>query len=216
MGRRTVVYLIGCDHGKAQTYRNDSALNDAENHEQAELKQFILAAAACYKPKLIAEEANTTILRNTQRQSVVQEAACESGITHRFCEPTWDEKSELQIEEALPFLGPCPPSEWEVHIPSVDVAYRHDIAHRWPVEKFWIDSLGDWLKHDVLFVCGDAYRWTFRRRLEAEGIKVRLLAKRVGAQRLPRNYFEAYREVRRKGFPPPVGCFCVSPVSGGS
>jgi len=209
-----VVYLIGCDHGRAQTYRNGSSLTDSENQAHAELKKLVLTAAARYEPELIAEEANTTMLRNTQRQSVVQEAAYESGITHKFCEPTWDEKSQLQIEEPLPFLGPCPPSEWEARVPTVDLAYRHDIAHRWPVrEKFWIDSLGDGLKQDVLFVCGDAHRWTFRRRLEAQGIQVKLLAKRVGAQMLPQKYFEAYREVRRRGFYPPTGCFCVSPVS---
>lgn len=45
-----------------------------------------------------------------------------------------------------------------------------------------------------LFVCGDAHRWNFRRRIEAKGIEVKLIAKRVGAQTLPRDYFDAYRE----------------------
>ena len=207
-----MVYLIGCDHRKAQTYRNDSSLTDPENRGQAKLKEIILAAVVSYQLDLIAEEANADILRATQRQSVVYEAACEGGITHRFCEPTWDEKNELSIEEDLPFFGPCPPSEWEAHIPSRDVSRRHDIAHRWPVrEEFWIDRLGDQLHQNVLFICGDAHRWTFRRQLEARGVKVKLIAKRVGAQTLPQDYFEAYREVRRKGFPPPTGCFCVSP-----
>jgi hypothetical protein len=207
-----MVYLIGCDHRKAQTYRNDSSLTDPENRGQAKLKEIILAAVVSYQLDLIAEEANADILRATQRQSVVYEAACESGITHRFCEPTWDEKNELSIEEDLPFFGPCPPSEWEAHIPSRDVSRRHDIAHRWPVrEEFWIDRLGDQLHQNILFICGDAHRWTFRRQLEARGVKVKLIAKRVGAQTLPQDYFEAYREVRRKGFPPPTGCFCVSP-----
>jgi hypothetical protein len=79
-----VVYLIGCDHRKAQTYRNGSSLTDAENSEQAELKKLILAAAACYKPELIAEEANTTILRSTQWHSVVYEAA----LNHRLVAQT--------------------------------------------------------------------------------------------------------------------------------
>jgi hypothetical protein len=207
---RLVVYLIGCDHRDAQTYRNDSSLGAAENRRQAELKELILATFSRYQLDLIAEEANADILRNTQRQSVVYEAACESGITHRFCEPTWDEKNELSIEEDLPFLGPCPPSEWEARVPSTDIAYRHDIAHRWPIrEEFWIKRLGNGVDRNVLFICGDAHRWTFRRRLEAKGIKIRLIAKRVGAQKLRQNYFEAYREVRRKGFPPPTGCFCV-------
>jgi hypothetical protein len=192
-----VVYLIGCDHRNAQTYRNDSSLTDPENRGQAELKKLILATVARYRLDLIAEEANADILRNTQRQSVVYEAACESGITHRLFEPSWDEKNKLSIEEDLPFFGPCPPSEWEAHIPSRDVSRRHDIAHRWPVrEEFWIDRLGDNLDQKVLFICGDAHRWTFRRRLEAKGTKVRLVAKRVGAQTLPQDYFEAYREVR--------------------
>jgi hypothetical protein len=207
-----MVYLIGCDHKNAQTYRNDSSLTAPENHRQAELKEIILAAIVRYQLDLIAEEANADILRNTQRQSVVYEAACESGIAHRFCEPTWDEKNELSIEEDLPFFGPCPPSEWEACIPSLNVSRRHDIAHRWPVrEEFWINRLGDKLHQNVLFICGDAHRWTFRRRLEARGVRVRLIAKRVGAQALPQDYFEAYREVRQKGFPPPTGCFCISP-----
>lgn len=207
-----MIYLIGCDHRNAQTYRNDSSLSDSENCKQAELKGIILACVLSYRLDLIAEEANADILRNTLRQSVVFEAACESGIAHRFCEPTWDQKNELSIEEDLPFFGPCPPSDWEARIPSQDVSRRHDIAHRWPVrEEFWISRLSDTLDQNVLFVCGDAHRWTFRRRIEAKGIEVKLIAKRVGAQTLPRDYFDAYREVRLRGFPPRTGCFCVSP-----
>jgi len=210
-GWKVVVYLIGCDHRTAQTYRNDSSLGAPENRGQAELKELIFATVTRYPLDLIAEEANADILRKTQRQSVVYEAACESGISHRFCEPTWDEKNELSIEEDLPFLGPSPPFDWEARVPSTGIAFRHDIAHRWPIrEEFWIERLGDLHDRNVLFICGDAHRWTFRRRLEAKGIEVKLIAKRVGAQRLPQNYFEAYREVRQKGFPPPTRCFCVS------
>lgn len=209
---RPVFYLIGCDHRNAQTYRNDSSLAAPENCTQAEFKKLILTSILRLRIDLIAEEANTDILRNTQRQSVVLEAACESGIAHRFCEPTWDEKNELSIEEDLPFFGPCPPPEWVERIPSLGVSRRHDIAHRWPVrEEFWLSCLSDKLNRNVLFVCGDAHRWTFRRRLEAKGIQVRLIAKRVGAQALPRDYFDAYREVRQRGFPPSTGCFCISP-----
>jgi hypothetical protein len=208
-----VVYLIGCDHQNAQTYLTGSAMTQREGQGQADLKELILAAVARYQLELIAEESNADILHRSQRQSVVYDAALISGITHRFCDPTPDERSVLSIEEDLPFYGPCPPREWEAQIPSVEIAYRHDIAHRWPVrECFWIDRLGDEIKQNVLFVCGDAHRWTFRRRLEARNIKVNLIAKRVGAKTLRQDYFEAYREVRRKGFPPRTGCFCVSPL----
>lgn len=212
-----MLYLIGCDHRNAQTYRQGSSLSDPENRERAEFRDLIKAAAERYRPVLIGEEANADILRSTQRHSVVYDAADEIGIRHRFCDPTWDERSELSIEEELPFLGPNPPLEWVAVIPSPDAAYRHEIAHRWPVrEEFWIDRLGDDLKYDVLFICGDAHRWTFRLRLEAKRIEVRVIAKRVGAQPLSQSYFAAYREVRRVGLAPVTGCFCVSPVSNSS
>lgn len=209
-----MIYLIGCDHQNAQTYRTGAAITQHEGQGQADLKDIILAAVARYQLALIAEESNADILRRSQRQSVVYDAARIGGIAHRFCDPTPDERDVLSIEEDLPFCGPCPPREWEAQITSVRIAYRHDIAHRWPVrECFWIDRLGDEIKQNVLFVCGDAHRWTFRRRLEARNIKVKLIAKRVGAKTLLQDYFEAYREVRRKGFPPRRGCFCVSPLN---
>ena len=208
-----MVYLIGCDHRKAQNYRNGSALTDPENHGQVELKKLILSVVTRHQVCLIAEESNADVLHRSQSQSVVYEAACEAGVEHRFCDPTPEERDELSIETELPFYGPCSPFEWEVRIPSVDITYRHEIAHRWPIrEEFWIHSLGDDIHQNLLFICGDAHRWTFRRRLEAKGIKVELIAKRVGAERLDQDFFNAYREVRRNGFPPSAGCFCVSPI----
>jgi hypothetical protein len=91
-----MVYLIGCDHKNDQTYRIDGSLTAPENHGQAELKEIILAAVDRYQLDRIAEEASADILRNTQRQSVVCEAVCESGITHRFCEPTWMRRTNFR------------------------------------------------------------------------------------------------------------------------
>ena len=207
-----MVYLIGCDHQNAQAYRKSSSLADPENLGQAQLRELIRATVARHQPQLIGEETNAEILCRKGTCSVAFDAALECGITHRFCEPTWNERNELSIGEDLPFLGPSHPPDWKTLAPSEDSAHRHDIGHRWPIrEEFWIDSLGKALDHDLLFICGDAHRWTFRRRLEAKGIKVRLIEKRVGAKTSSQKFFEAYRDVRRKGFPPPTGCFCVSP-----
>jgi hypothetical protein len=41
------------------------------------------------------------------------------------------------------------------------------------------------LQEQVLFVCGDAHRWTFRNRLEERGVEVKVIAKRFGAAPLP-------------------------------
>jgi hypothetical protein len=104
-----------------------------ENRGQAELKEIILASIVRHQLDLIAEEANADILLNTQRRSVAYEAACECGITHKFCEPTWDERSELSIEEDLPFFGPCPPSEWEARIPSLDRSFGRQAPRECPL-----------------------------------------------------------------------------------
>jgi len=38
-----MLYLIGCDHNRAQTYRKGSSLTDPENRGHAELKEVIRA-----------------------------------------------------------------------------------------------------------------------------------------------------------------------------
>jgi hypothetical protein len=55
-----VIYLIGCDHRNAQTYRNESSLTDSENCKQAELKGLIHTCVLSYRLDLIAEEANVS------------------------------------------------------------------------------------------------------------------------------------------------------------
>ena len=57
----------------------------------------------------------------------------------------------------------------------------------------------------------ERHRETFKRRLKGMGIYVRVIAKGLGAAPLSSVQFSAYREVRRRGFPPEVGCFCSSP-----
>lgn len=209
-----MLYLIGCHHQKAQTYRQCRSLTDPKGPGHLELSELIRDAVARYHPVLIGEEASAELLRNSGSCSIAYDTAHEIGIPHRFCDPTFDQRRELSIDDDLPFQGPCHPIEWETLVPSLDAATRHDIAHRWPVrEEFWIDTLGNDLNHDVLFISGAAHRWTFRRRLEAKGIKVKVIAKRVGARPLPLDFFAAYREVRRVGFAPTTGCFCVSPKS---
>lgn len=143
----------------AQTYRIGSSLVDPENRGHAELKELIRDVVECYQPVIIGEEASADVLRSAQRNSVAYDAAREIGIKHRYCDPTWDQRYKLSIGEELPFLGPGPPFEWEALIPSLDVAHRHDIAHRWPVrEEFWLDSLGDELNHQKIPVSSSKRR----------------------------------------------------------
>jgi hypothetical protein len=205
-----VVYLIGCDHRKAQTYRNNSELADPENSTQFEFKAIVANAIRKHHPLLVAEEMHMDILKATQRRSVAAEAAVEAGVPHRCCDPNWDEREALGIEDDLPFLGPSVPSEWVRKIGTEREAMLHDIAHRWAVrEKFWIKQLGEDINRPLLFICGDGHRWTLRRRVEALGIAVAVIGKKLGAAPMSPEYFDAYRQVRYYGFPPETGCFCV-------
>lgn len=207
-----VLYLIGCDHRNAQNYGKNTTLGDRRNQTQLQFKKFLLDCVLRYRPVVLCEENNEDIMQRTGQQSVVAEVASELGIRHIHCDPTLDERYRLFIGEDLPFLGPAP-SSWMSLIKTIGESYSHDIAHRWPIrEEFWVGRLGKHLNSTVLFVCGDAHRWTFRRRLESRGIQVTVVGKRIGAKPLNETFFNAYRSVRRFGFPPETGCFCISPV----
>jgi len=207
-----VVYLVGCDHQTAQTYPAATSLLLPENATQLQFGLFLIDQIKKYAITTVGEESNTDILKRSGRNSVVCEAA-HGRATHVYCDPTPQERDELDIGEDLPFFAPGP-TAWETLIKSVDQSNLHDIAHRWPIrEGFWLDQLAEHSQEQVLFVCGDAHRWTFRHRLEERGIEVKVIAKRFGAAPLSRRFFDAYKSVRRNGFLPKAGCFCVSPIN---
>ena len=205
-------FLAGCNHKNAQFYCNNTNLDDPQNQARLQFKRFLLECIDRYQPVVVGEENNEDIMRRTNQRSVVTEAASESGTRHIYCDPTLDERYTLLIGEELPFMGPAP-SSWMSEIKTIGESYSHDIAHRWPIrEEFWIRTLGEYLNSAVLFVCGDAHRWTFRRRLESRGIQVKIVGKRLGAKPLDDTFFNAYWRVRRFGLPPETGCFCISPA----
>lgn len=209
-----MVYLIGCDHRAAQSYPDGSSLTDPQNWLQKDFKDYVLGQIARWRPTIIAEEMHSDALQAVNRRSVVAEAANETCTQHLYADPNWVQRDYLRIQEALPFLGPCPSWEWEQSIRTVEEALMHDIAHRWPIrEKFWINELGERIREEILFICGAGHRETFRHRLRDMGLAVRVLQKRFGAKPLSQDHFKAYQHVRRRGFPPATGCFCSSPRS---
>jgi hypothetical protein len=207
-----LVYLICCDHEYAQTYPASSDLNDPQNKIQREFKQFILDSIQAHQPLVIAEEMSAERLQTRNRKSVVAEAANETSTHHIYADPNPVQRQSLGIVEDLPFFGPSAPLEWQDHITTEEEAFLHDLAHRCPRrEEFWIREIQSFLNQPLLFVCGDSHRWTFRRRLEARGIQVRVIGKRFGATPLRKDHFRAYKRVRRNRFPTSE-CFCVSPI----
>jgi hypothetical protein len=207
-----LVFLIGCDHCKAQTYAEDTGLDDPQNKTQREFREVLIKAIKYYDPDLIAEESHSDLLKEAKRRSVALEVASESRICHIFCEPSYSEKLKLGIGYDLTILGNNIFDEWGLKITTTKAAHQHDIGHRWPIrEEFWIKQLERNVHKKVLFICGAAHRWTLRRRLESTGIEVIIVrnAKRFGAARMENSHFDAYKDVRRNGFDPETGCFCI-------
>jgi hypothetical protein len=172
---------------------------------------------------LIAEEEHPCYLKQKGLRSVALDVLSNlhrigmaTNVKHRFCDPCPSERRRLGIYEDLPHLSPgCFDAELSNLMPTVTLAHRHNIGHRWPIrEEFWIEQLGPDLHKDVLFVCGALHRITFRRRLEAKGAQVRIVEKRVGHQNgvvrseLVSEEFSAYRFVRRNHVLPDSGCPC--------
>jgi hypothetical protein len=208
----TMIFLVGCDHRAAQTYAEESRLDDPENKTQREFRELLIKATRTYNPELVGEEYDPAILKLQQRRSVALEVAAEHHVCHRFCEPSPADRHDLGIDDDLPFSGPSVPGDWFDRIATPQESFRHDVAHRWPIrEEFWIERLGADIHKRILFICGAGHRWTLRRRLESRSIKVKIIEKRFGASRISESFLAAYKDVRRNGFPPASGCFCCTP-----
>ena len=207
-----MLYLVACDHDKAQTYREGTKLNGPENKTRKEFRELLIKTIEEYDPALIAEEHHPEFLKRNRLKSIALEVASERRICHRFCEPSISERRKLGIDEELPFFSPHTPGDWSDRIGTIQESYRHDFAHRWPIrEEFWIAQLGEDIQKKALFICGAGHRETLRKRLETRGVEVKIIAKRFGAARMRESDFAVYREIRRNGFPPASGCFCSTP-----
>jgi hypothetical protein len=130
-------------------------------------------------------------------------------IPHRFCDPSKSEKERLGIAHSKPaYINGTPECHKE---------WCEYFGKQWLVrEEFWINKLGTYINDRVLFICGANHRWTFRRRLDAKGIAVIIIEKKFGLSSRPTKVeFEAYKCVRRNGFPSGNMCkTCMQPSSG--
>jgi hypothetical protein len=194
-----VVFLIGCDHRAAQTYPESSDLDNPQNRIQREFRLLLIRAIEKHHPSLIAEEYHPEFLKRLRQNSVAVEVASEVNITHRFCDPSLENRKRLGISDG----PPSAPPGWD----NPEKRMQEYFLSEWPIrEEFWISQLGKDIHKNVFFVLGAGHRETLRRRLERRAIEVKILEKRFGVSNLwvgdfPA-YRAAYRELRRNGFPP--------------
>jgi len=221
-----MIYLVGCKHN-LQTY---NAASKYFPKAQAAFRAFIENAILANNISLVAEELADPFEPDVSRPergsrssvawNLVNDLKRTMVIEHRYCEPSPADKSLRGIGGGFPFIEePCD-RDFKDLIHSDREAHLHDIAHRWPVrEKFWIERLGSDLHQQVLFICGALHRCTLGNRLRAIGVETKVIVKLFQYdQGLLRSHvsaaeFAAYKQVRRHGFPPEMGCPCVTPGS---
>jgi hypothetical protein len=194
-----VVFLIGCDHVAAQTYPEGSELDNPRNSTQREFRELLIRAIEKHHPFLIAEEYHPEFLKRRRQRSVAVEVASEVNISHRFCDPSLEDRERLGISDG----PPCAPPGWD----NREKRMQEYFLSEWPIrEEFWISQLGEDIHKNVLFVFGAGHRETLRRRLERRAIEVKILEKRFGVSNIWDGdfpaYRAAYRELRHNGFPP--------------
>jgi hypothetical protein len=192
-----LVFLVGCHHDKAQTYSADSKLNDPQNQTQREFRKLLLDTIEKYKPSLIAEEHHLESLKAKKLCSVAHEVALEMRISHRFCNPSRAEREKLDISRGKPI--------WANGTPENHREWCEYFGKQWPIrEIFWVNKLGTYINDRVLFICGAVHRCTFRRQVESKGIAVKVVKEKIGSScRMFKSVseYEAYKCVRRNGFP---------------
>lgn len=204
---KVVVFLIGCNHQKAQTYPDGSELDDPQNRIQSEFRERLIKAVEEFDPILIAEELHSCLLKSESRRSVAQEVALGKRISHRFCDMSTAEKER----EGIRYPKDRIVSEFAQLQEELDHKYYQEwlrFYRRSPVrEEFWIKQLGEDIHMRIIFICGWKHRETFRRRLESKGIEVKIekKLKRFGASDIRSSKSAAlnsaaYRQFRRNDF----------------
>ena len=193
-----LVFLIGCDHKAAQTYPEDSGLDDPKNETQKKFRELLIRSIKIYAPSLIAEESHLDALRSLKRRSVAFEVARQQQLRHIFCDPYGGERDSLEISDGPPGI----PHEFDSRR-----RMQKYFSCEWPIrEEFWIRKLGEDIYRRVLFVCGAGHRETLRRRIESRAIQVKIIEKRFGVFNIWNGdfpaYKAAYRDLSRNGFLP--------------
>ena len=121
-----MIYLVGCDHIKHQTY--NPALGRLLSG-QSKFRSFLDSSIQRYDIDLVAEELDCEYHARTKRRSLafdlVQELKSTRRIEHGFCDPTPDKRAKMGISDGPPQVPP-----WSKH----EAMYEY-FKREWPIAK---------------------------------------------------------------------------------
>lgn len=160
------VLVIGTDHG---FQRRDSMFTEAQH---ASFRDLLFRTIVVNDIVSLAEENNQEALAENQiTESTVKEIARVCGIPHRHCDPDRTERSTLGIKQ-----------ENDIRIQAFfeglsERAIQDQINESMRTrERFWLDSLIEWDRWPVLFVCGANHSLPFFELLKEGNVEVVLVA----------------------------------------
>jgi hypothetical protein len=174
------IHLVSANHTTAQSSPSGKPENDVQRNYADTLAALIQKAGAQW----VAEEYSAEAEEESKRLSLTPRIATENGATHRFCDPTKQERKKIgYVGQQDPHLYiAMHDDDWNI---SNDEARRKswalDIGKYFEVrEHFWLDKIADLKEKAVIFVCGDAHIDTFARLLRSDGWEVHVAARGVG------------------------------------
>ncbi|MGB8993173.1 MAG: hypothetical protein WCD80_14055 [Desulfobaccales bacterium] len=161
-----MIYLIGVDH---QLQHNGN--NCAESQKRSAFVQYLVNKIKELNISLIAEEFNFEALGKSQgTNSSCKIAAQESGIEHRFCDPTTSERESIRIPSKNKIIMDLfgKPKKILNHIENKQVNDEERMFFTLR-EKFWIDKIKDKNQENVIFICGKDHIVSFKSLVNKEG-----------------------------------------------
>ncbi|MAZ67631.1 hypothetical protein CL652_02580 [bacterium] len=161
-----MIYLIGVDH-----YLQHDGNESAKPELRSAFKNFLKNEITALGVDVIAEEFNEDAIRwSMASHSTLGRLAEELRITHLYCEPTIQERKELEIPsygQIKKTLGLSPTIPIEEEIRMVSEKQKEYFA---PRENFWLNKLTPFLSDTVLFVLGSKHMDSFSSLLEQKAI----------------------------------------------
>ena len=174
------IHLIGVHHTNAQSSQSGHAETDTQRSYVDMLAKIVREVGA----EWVAEEYSKEAEEESERLSLTPGVAAETGVEHRFCDPTMKERRQIGYvgqQELHQYIAMHDP-DWNI---SNDEARRKSWAldigkYFGRRENFWLDRIADLKERTVVFVCGEAHVDTFGKRLEAAGWELHVAARGIG------------------------------------
>lgn len=139
-----------------------------ENDGAAEFSAFIRTLYNRYGVRAIGEEHNRDALAEKGgTTSVCREIATALDLSHRYCDPTRDQRKALGVLQESNIRIRAWQEEWPPEKIQSEVRASHSIRERW-----WRDQLVDLNCWPALFICGAEHAPYFRALLEEHGFSV--------------------------------------------